>query len=104
MLQTGGGVAGGLYFIDTCLGFHVGFLGKYNMNKKLVMDGRAIAWYYTTRGNFYVDVITVIAWTAQVRRSQHDKDRFHDQIQCVWLAPGLRSTSAAAAGALALAP
>ena len=64
--------AGALYFVDTCLGFHVGFLGKHNMAKKLVMDGRAIAWYYTARGNFPVDLITVIAWYAQVRRSEHE--------------------------------
>lgn len=57
---------GGLYFIDLCLGFHVGFLGQHNMTKKLVMDARAIAWFYTRRGNFPVDLITAVAFFSQV--------------------------------------
>ncbi len=62
--------AGGLYFIDLCLGFHVGFLGQHNMAKKLVMDRRAIAWYYTRRGNFPVDLITAIAFFSQARATR----------------------------------
>ena len=45
----------------------MGFLGQHNMAKKLVMDGRAIAWYYTRRGNFPVDLITAIAFFSQVQ-------------------------------------
>ena len=58
--------AGGFYFVELLLGFHVGFVGKLNARKKLVMDGKAVAWFYTCRGQFYVDTITAIAWIAQV--------------------------------------
>lgn len=51
--------------MELCLGFHVGFIGKNNMNKKLVMDGKAVAWFYLTRGQFFVDGITCIAWIVQ---------------------------------------
>ena len=59
--------SGAFYFIDLCLGWHVGFIGKHNMNKKLVMDGRAVAWFYVWHGQFLVDIITAIAWITQAR-------------------------------------
>jgi hypothetical protein len=58
--------AGAFYFVELCLGFHVGFVGKHNMAKKLIMDGKAVAWFYTVRGQFFVDAITAVAWVAQV--------------------------------------
>lgn len=57
---------GAFYFGELLLGFHVGFVGKLNARKKLVMDGKAVAWFYICRGQFYVDTITAVAWIAQV--------------------------------------
>ena len=59
--------SGAFYFVELCLGWHVGFIGKHNMNKKLVMDGRAVAWFYVRHGQFLVDAITAIAWITQAR-------------------------------------
>ena len=53
--------------MELWLGFHIGFVGRLNTRKKLVMDGKAVAWYYLTRGQFAVDTLTAIAWIAQVR-------------------------------------
>lgn len=53
--------------MELWLGFHIGFVGRLNTRKKLVMDGKAVAWYYITRGQFLVDTLTAIAWIAQVR-------------------------------------
>ena len=53
--------------MELCLGFHIGFVGRFNTRKKLVMDGKAIAWYYITRGQWFVDTLTAIAWIAQVQ-------------------------------------
>ena len=58
--------AGAFYFVELWLGFHIGFVGRLNTRKKLVMDGKAVAWYYLTRGQFIVDTLTAIAWIAQV--------------------------------------
>ena len=30
------------------------------------MDGKAIAWFYATRGHFFVDALTVAVFIAQV--------------------------------------
>ena len=60
------GHAGFFYTCDMMFNFHVGFIGKYNTQKTLVMDGRAIARYYVTKGTFAVDFITACCWMAQV--------------------------------------
>ena len=52
--------------MELCLGFHIGFVGKYMTRKKLVMDGKAVAWYYIKRGQFFVDTLTAVAWITQV--------------------------------------
>ena len=59
--------AGFFFFIEFLVNFHVGFIGKNNTRRKLIMDGRAIAWYYVTQGHFMVDLLTVIVWIAQAR-------------------------------------
>lgn len=58
--------AGAFYTTDLIFNFHVGFVGKFNTQKTLVMDGHAIARYYVTKGTFIVDLITACCWTAQV--------------------------------------
>ena len=58
--------AGFFYTLDLIFNFHVGFIGKFNTQKTLVMDGRAIARFYVTKGTFAVDCITACCWTAQV--------------------------------------
>jgi hypothetical protein len=65
---------GFFYFVELCLGFHVGFMGKLGIRRKLIMDGKAIAWYYIFHGQFLVDTITAVAWFAQVRcRPRHSR-------------------------------
>ena len=58
--------AGAFYFVELLLGFHIGFVGRLNTRKKLIMDGKAVAWYYVTKGQFFVDTLTAVAWIAQV--------------------------------------
>lgn len=57
---------GTLYFAELLINFHVGFIGKYGTQKKIVLDGKAVAWYYITQGQFLVDTLTAVAWIAQV--------------------------------------
>ncbi|CAL8463823.1 g3357 [Coccomyxa elongata] len=59
-------IAGTLYFAELLINFHVGFIGKYGAQKKIVLDGKAVAWYYITQGQFLVDTLTAIAWIAQI--------------------------------------
>ena len=58
--------AGALYTVEWVLNFHIGFIGKHNTRRKLVMDGSAIARFYVTRGHFAIDFLTVLVWIAQV--------------------------------------
>ena len=58
--------AGTFYFLEFCLGFHVGFVGICNGQRKLVMDGSAIARYYVLKGRCPIDLLTAVAWCAQV--------------------------------------
>ncbi|CAL8465088.1 g4623 [Coccomyxa elongata] len=58
--------AGTFYFVELCLNFHIGFIGKYGTQKRVIMDGKAVAWYYITQGQFFVDCITAVAWIAQI--------------------------------------
>lgn len=48
------------------MNFHVGFIGKNNTRRRLIMDGKGIAWFYATRGHFLVDFLTVAVFIAQV--------------------------------------
>ena len=52
--------------MELLLGFHIGFVGRLNTRKKLIMDGKAVAWYYVAKGQFFVDTLTAVAWIAQV--------------------------------------
>ena len=51
------------------LGFHVGFVGVSNNQRKLIMDGNAIARYYVFKGRCPIDLLTAVAWVVQVRGS-----------------------------------
>ncbi|BDA50689.1 probable potassium/sodium hyperpolarization-activated cyclic nucleotide-gated channel [Coccomyxa sp. Obi] len=59
-------IAGTFYFVELCLNFHIGFIGKYGTQKRMIMDGKAVAWYYITQGQFFVDCITAVAYFAQI--------------------------------------
>ena len=63
--------------MDLVFNFHVGFIGKYNTQKTLVMDGRAIARYYVTKGTFVVDFITSCCWVAQVNSTCNSSESHH---------------------------
>ncbi len=52
--------------MELLLNFHIGFIGKWGSQKKVFIDGKAVAWYYITHGQFFVDVLTAVAWIAQV--------------------------------------
>jgi len=53
------------YAAEFLINFHVGFIGKNNTRRRLIMDGRAIAWFYIMKGHFFVDFLTVLVWIAQ---------------------------------------
>lgn len=59
-------LAGFFYFVELMLGFHVGFIGSYNAQQRLIMDGPGIARYYFFRGSCFTDLLAVVAWVAQV--------------------------------------
>ncbi|KAK9807740.1 hypothetical protein WJX72_007807 [[Myrmecia] bisecta] len=59
-------IAGCFYAVELGLGFHVGFVGRYNMQRKVIMDGRGIAWYYLLKGSFAIDLLTTLAWLTQI--------------------------------------
>lgn len=59
-------VAGLFYAAEFLINFHVGFIGKNNTRRRLIMDGRAIAWFYIMKGHFFVDFLTVLVWIAQI--------------------------------------
>ncbi|BDA48947.1 probable potassium voltage-gated channel subfamily H member 7 [Coccomyxa sp. Obi] len=59
-------IAGTFYYAELLINFHVGFIGKYGAQKKVIMDGKAVAWYYTTQGTSVVDALTATAWFAQI--------------------------------------
>ncbi|KAK9804836.1 hypothetical protein WJX72_007920 [[Myrmecia] bisecta] len=59
-------IAGCFYAVELGLGFHVGFVGRYNMQRKVIMDGRGIAWYYVLKGSFFIDLLTTLAWLTQI--------------------------------------
>lgn len=61
--------AGFFYFVELMLGFHVGFIGTYNAQQRLIMDGPGIARYYFFRGSCFTDLLAVVAWVAQVSRT-----------------------------------
>ena len=57
--------AGLCYFVDMLLSLHVGFVVTYNLQKKVVMNGRQIARFYWTGGRAALDLLSVIPWLAQ---------------------------------------
>lgn len=60
------GLAGLFFVIDMMLGFHTGYVISYNLRKRVVMDGKQVAKWYTLRGSFFVDLLSSIAWVTQV--------------------------------------
>ncbi|KAK9814109.1 hypothetical protein WJX72_000796 [[Myrmecia] bisecta] len=59
-------VAGAFYVVELVLGFHIGFVGTHALRRRVIMHGRAVAWYYMRHGTFFVDLITTVAWLGQV--------------------------------------
>ena len=56
--------------VKTWMGFHhLGFMGVCNGQRKLIMDGGAIARYYVLKGRAPIDALTTIASVAQVRHA-----------------------------------
>lgn len=48
------------------LGFNVAFVVTYNMKRRMVFDGKAVAMYYVKKGTFVYDFLSSVAWVAQV--------------------------------------
>ncbi|KAK9797413.1 hypothetical protein WJX73_008201 [Symbiochloris irregularis] len=59
-------VAGMMYTANMFLNLHVGFVVTYNLQKKVVLDGKKIARVYITSGGLLLDILSVIPWLAQV--------------------------------------
>ena len=63
---SSGCLAGVFFVVELGLGFHIGFVGTFNSQQRLVMDGPGIARYYILRGNCFSDSLAAVAWVAQV--------------------------------------
>ena len=75
--------------MELCLGFHIGFVGKFMTRKKLVMDGKAVAWYYVRRGQFFVDTLTAVAWSAQVCSHTNPTLFMNNCLDCAQISMGI---------------
>ena len=55
-----------MYTANMFLNMHVGFVVTYNLQKKVVLDGKKIARVYLTSGGLVLDILSVVPWVAQV--------------------------------------
>ena len=69
--------AGLCYAIDMLLSVHVGFVVTYNLQKKIVLDGRQLLKYYLKKGSAVLDTLSVIPWIAQVGRPTNKHPNGH---------------------------
>lgn len=60
-------LTGSIFLVELYLGFHMGFVGTHNMRKRVIMNGKAVAWYYIWHDTFLVDLISAAALIGQVR-------------------------------------
>ena len=49
-----------LFTADILLLFHTGFVISYNLKKKLILSGPAVAIYYICHGSFIFDAISTV--------------------------------------------
>ncbi|KAK9836539.1 hypothetical protein WJX74_002745 [Apatococcus lobatus] len=59
-------IAGCFFATDLFLGFHIGFIATHNLRKRVVLDGRAVARYYTKHGSFAIDLMSTLVWIIEI--------------------------------------
>ena len=59
-------VAGLLFALDVAINFHVGYVAQQGMRTRAVTSRRGVARLYCLRGTLLVDVLSSLAWFAQV--------------------------------------
>eukprot|EP01025_Chloroclados_australasicus_P005746 TRINITY_DN11800_c0_g1_i1.p1 TRINITY_DN11800_c0_g1~~TRINITY_DN11800_c0_g1_i1.p1 ORF type:complete len:657 (-),score=55.60 TRINITY_DN11800_c0_g1_i1:655-2625(-) len=58
--------AGFVFTVDFFLNLHMAYVIKYHGQYTEVRDGKRIAYYYLTRGSFFVDIVMVITFLLQL--------------------------------------
>lgn len=48
------------------MGFHIGFIIKYDYKKKIVMDSKSVVWYYRAHGGLWIDVASMVPLLLEV--------------------------------------
>jgi hypothetical protein len=49
-----------VYLADMLLGFHTGFLVKWEQESLVIVDGQLTAWYYVRHDRFLLDLISLL--------------------------------------------
>jgi len=58
--RAGGLRAGALYAADMAFHFHCSFLAVHRFKRRVVADGRLVAWFYIRHGSFLVDLLSIL--------------------------------------------
>ena len=80
-----------LFTADILLLFHTGFVISYNLKKKLILSGPAVARYYICHGSFIFDAISTVPLWMEVchkQSSAHEGAQhmyWSCSLQCFWL-------------------
>ena len=59
-----------LFTADILLLFHTGFVISYNLKKKLILSGPAVARYYICHGSFIFDAVSTVPLWMEVHRGR----------------------------------
>lgn len=59
-------VVGVIFLMDVFLNFTFGFVVSHNYQKKVVMEGKEVQWYYLHRGGAWIDFIAVIPFFLEI--------------------------------------
>lgn len=49
--------AAGFYLMDIVMGFHIGFVVRHDVRRRLVLDGWKVAFYYTYHSQFLLNPV-----------------------------------------------
>lgn len=55
-----------VFVIDIILSFHIGFIVHYAYEKKVVMEGKSVVWYYVTHGGLWIDLLSTFPLVFEV--------------------------------------
>ena len=73
-----------LFTADILLLFHTGFVISYNLKKKLILSGPAVARYYIWHGSFIFDAISTVPLWMEVCRGWSDANEVAQRMCCSW--------------------